>query len=109
MAEYSREDASTAERVMRQCVDRAGEGIEVPADLVVSDVEADTDLFLSELDLVRRVGSGMPCVVIGDDVVPISLSAILPPFPGTQSRRFFRYPFIEEVYYYYLRELHERP
>jgi hypothetical protein len=113
MAEYSREDAAYATRIVERLVNREGEGLELEQNLVVSDVESDANTFSDELSLLEEFDANVPAVQIAGETVPISLATALGgsekwplfPFGIGKGRRWRGHPFFHEAMYDYLRPI----
>lgn len=112
MAEYSRDDSEYASNVVNRLFARETEGLELPPDVVVSDVETDARTFSNELSLLKEFDANVPAVMVGDEAVPVSLTVVfgrvglLFPFgPAFDQRpwRRRRHPWWYEVFYDYIR------
>lgn len=77
MADYSREDAAYASRIVERLLNNEAEGLELESDLAVSDVESDAGTFSDELSLYEEFKADVPAVKIADDTVPVSLQTVL--------------------------------
>jgi hypothetical protein len=113
MADYSRDDAASATRIVERLINREGQGLELEQDIVVSDVESDANLFSDELSLLEEFNANFPAVQIAGETVPVSLALALgrwdgrPLFPhGIGKVRPWRaHPFFQDMMYDYLRPI----
>ena len=102
MAEYTREDARQAERIVNGLLSDQAELPPIEGALVVSDVEADAAEFNSDLDILEMIGADCPAARVQDDLVPVALSLFFGPawpwFPGSRryTRRWRHHPFMHE-------------
>jgi hypothetical protein len=112
MAEYSREDARNATRIVESLLSGEAEGLSLEQDLAVSDLESDANVFSGELALLEDYDIDFPAARIGDRKVPVSLRLIvgqsdgLFPFNrgGTKQDRYWRrHPYFYEEMYHFLR------
>lgn len=83
MADYSRDDAAYATRVVNRLINREGDGLDLEQDIAVSDVQWDAIGFSDELSLLERFDANVPAVRIAGETVPISLAVAVgwPPSP----------------------------
>ena len=109
MAEPTREERRDATTLVDRLFERGHDGIEIPPDVVVSDVEADVRTFSNELSFLNDFGADVPAALIGDEVVPVSLSVtfnlrdgLLPPFSLPFDPRDRRHSIFYEYLYRYL-------
>lgn len=102
MADYTREDAQQAERIVNGLLHEQADTPSLEGALVVSDVEADAAEFNSDLDLLEMIGADCPAARVQEDLVPVALSLVIGPgwpwFPGNRrhSRRWRHHPFMYE-------------
>lgn len=80
--EHSERDTQYASRIVERLLSRDGErlDLELENNLVISDLESDTNSFTTELYIANDFGFGIPAVKIGGDdgfLTPISLFSIL--------------------------------
>src|SRR5260370_13118099 len=117
MADYSRDDAAYATRIVERLINREGEGLELEQDIIVSDVESDATLFSEELSLLQEFDADVPALLISGVTVPVSLGTALgfdqrSPFsPFGLSKGAFkwhRHPFWYEAMYDLLRPIRKR-
>ena len=117
MAEYTRQDAEYARRVIDRLMSNESEGLDLRPDLAISDVETDVSAFQTELDFLSEIGADVPALVIGDTKVPVSLGLAMtgradqpfsvPPF-FLKSRRWRQSPFLYDWAYDFFRSLRDK-
>src|SRR5687767_15516649 len=102
MADYTRDDARQAERIVNGLLSEETQIPPIEGALVVSDVESDADEFKSDLDLLEMVGADCPATRVQEELVPVALSlfigSIWPRLPRNSryARRWRRHPFLYE-------------
>jgi hypothetical protein len=60
MAEYSRQDAEYAAKIMERLLDHQAEGLELESGVAISDVESDVNSFLDELLFLEDLNANVP-------------------------------------------------
>lgn len=104
MAEYSRDDAQHARRIVDRLLGDERVGLDIDKDIVVYDLQRDAADFSSDLALLEDIGADVPAIrIAGEYLVPMSLSSFAGPqwfgYPGAPtfgSRNWRRHPFLYE-------------